>query len=353
MFLKNNWGPGGGDFILVNKIRFYGNELGDTSTQPGGVPRNLFWLDGTPRLHSSSSVHSDSTFAASNVLDKSKTYWLSETGKTTNQWLVVDMGTPMYINRVSIQTDNFECSLKDFNIESCDNDDLYSWRCVRAFTCRSGTETTLEQVFEGFELRGRFVRIFCKNNHGPGGGNFILVSNIRFYGNECPPIQQQQQGYGQQQQQGYGQQQQYGNWITNNTIRVHSYSTQHQDGTFAASNLLDPNKTYWLSEPGFTTNQWVVFDFSRQVTVTKVSIQVDNWECTVKDFNIEISNNDDLYSWRCVRSFQAQCGNRNQSEQVFEGFEARGRYIRLFCKNNWGPGGGDYILITNIKFFGQ
>jgi len=26
--------------------------------------------------------------------------------------------------------------------------------------------------------------------------------------------------------------------------------------------------------------------------------------------------------------------------------------MRMFFKNNWGPGGGNFILITNIKFFG-
>jgi len=141
--------------------------------------------------------------------------------------------------------------------------------------------------------------------------------------------------------------------LPNTSLRVHSWSSQHQDTSFVATNVLDPSKTYWLSEPGCITNQWLVFDFNRVVTVSKVSIQVDKWECTVKDFNIETSNNDDLYSWRCVRSFQAVVGNTNTGEQVFEGFEARGRYIRLFFKNNWGPGGGNYILVTNVKFFGN
>jgi len=36
----------------------------------------------------------------------------------------------------------------------------------------------------------------------------------------------------------------------------------------------------------------------------------------------------------------------------FTELEFRGRYLRLYSKNNWGPGGGSYILITNVKFFG-
>jgi hypothetical protein len=73
----------------------------------------------------------------------------------------------------------------------------------------------------------------------------------------------------------------------------------------------------------------------------------------VKDFNIENCDNDDTYSWRPVRSFMAVVGKQNQQEQVFEGFECRGRYLRLFIKNNHGPGGGNYILLTNVRFFGN
>jgi len=213
--------------------------------------------------------------------------------------------------------------------------------------------------FEGFELRARFIRIFCKNNHGPGGGNFILVTNIRFFGNECPPLgflqgSYIQQGFGQggYVQQGFQQPGSFSTWLSNSNIKIHSWSSQHQDPTFFATNILDPYQTFWLSEPGFTTNQWIVFDFIKLVSITKLSIQVDNWECTVKDFNIEVSNNDDLFSWRCVKTFQAEIGTRNQSEQIFEAFEARGRYIRIFCKNNWGTGGGNFVLISNVRFFG-
>jgi len=53
-----------------------------------------------------------------------------------------------------------------------------------------------------------------------------------------------------------------------------------------------------------------------------------------------------------LKEFQAICGNTCTTDQNFEGFEFRGRYMRLFCKNNWGPGGGNFILITNVKFYG-
>jgi len=36
----------------------------------------------------------------------------------------------------------------------------------------------------------------------------------------------------------------------------------------------------------------------------------------------------------------------------FEGFEVWTKYLKLFFTNNWGSGGGSYILVTDLKFFG-
>jgi len=138
-------------------------------------------------------------------------------------------------------------------------------------------------------------------------------------------------------------------WLSG--VRIHSFSSQHT--SFPASNLLDTGLTYWLSETGNTTNQWVVFDFGKQVFVNKLVIRVDNYECTVKDFAIEAcEGNDPNSTWRPLKEYQARCGNQCTTDQLFTGFEFRGKYLRLLAKNNWGPGGGSYILITNVKFSG-
>jgi len=37
----------------------------------------------------------------------------------------------------------------------------------------------------------------------------------------------------------------------------------------------------------------------------------------------------------------------------FEGKDKKfPKFLKLFYNNNWGPGGGDYILITDLKFYG-
>jgi len=141
------------------------------------------------------------------------------------------------------------------------------------------------------------------------------------------------------------------NWLDESKISIKSFSSEHSD-SFPASNVLNYTRTYWLSTPGLISDQWIVFDFGKDAFLSKISVKVDNYECSVKDFSVQNSEGDDLQNWVTIKEFQAKCGNQCTEEQFFDGFEFRGRYMRMFFKNNWGPGGGNFILITNIKFFG-
>jgi len=139
-------------------------------------------------------------------------------------------------------------------------------------------------------------------------------------------------------------------WLNNKNIKVQSFSSQLSG--FPCTNTLDPVATYWLSESGQTTNQWIVFEFPTKVFVNKIMMKNDSFECTAKDWSVQVSDDDDLKNWNTIKDFQAKCGNTSTGDQIFEDFEVRAKYIKLFFKNNWGPGGGSYILVTNIKFFG-
>jgi len=143
-------------------------------------------------------------------------------------------------------------------------------------------------------------------------------------------------------------------WLDEKKIKVVAFSTEHSD-RFPATNVLDYSRTYWLSLPGTITDQWLTFDFGVETFLSKISVKVDNFECTVKDFSLQYTEDDDYKSenWVTIKDFQAKVGNQCTEEQFFDGFEFRGRYLRMFCKNNWGPGGGNFILITNIKFYGS
>jgi len=133
-------------------------------------------------------------------------------------------------------------------------------------------------------------------------------------------------------------------------VKIHSFSSQYT--STPATNVLDTSKTYWLSDKGLIENQWLVFEFDKEVFVSKIGLRVDNFECTVKDWTVQISDNVEEDVWKDVKSFEAKCGKQCTTEQVFDGFQIRGKYIRLFFKNNWGPGGGNYILVKDVRFFG-
>jgi len=133
-------------------------------------------------------------------------------------------------------------------------------------------------------------------------------------------------------------------------VRVQGFSSQFQSAP--ASNVLNPQKKYWLSDLGEIEDQWITFEFDKESYISKLSVKVDNFECTVKDFILQISEGDDKISWVDIMSYQAKCGKHCTTEQVFDGFEIRAKYVRLFCRNNWGPEGGKYILVTNVRFYG-
>jgi len=139
-------------------------------------------------------------------------------------------------------------------------------------------------------------------------------------------------------------------WIDNKTIRIPKFSSEYSG--FPVTNVLDPNQTYWLSANGIVTDQWMIFEFPTKVYINKIMMKVSSFECTVKDWSVQVSDDDEQVNWETVKQFQSQCGNNNTGEQFFEGFEVWTKYLKLFYANNWGPGGGTYILITDLKFYG-
>jgi len=106
------------------------------------------------------------------------------------------------------------------------------------------------------------------------------------------------------------------NWLDEKMITMKEFSSEHSE-SFPAKNVLDYSRTYWLSTPGLITDQWLVFDFGKEAFLSKISVKVDNYECTVKDFSIQYSEGDDCKNWVTVKDFQAKCGNQCTEEQFF------------------------------------
>jgi hypothetical protein len=166
-----------------------------------------------------------------------------------------------------------------------------------------------------------------------------LRTEARFYGLEDPMFKKHNRAPRKQ------------GWL-DGKVRVQSFSSQYTSAP--ATNIIDPQKCYWLSDKGKIENEWIVLEFDKETYVSKISLKVDNFECTVKDWNVQISVNDDKTTWRDVKEkdFEAKCGKQCKTEQIYDGLEIRAKYVRLFFKNNWGPGGGDYILVGKVRFYG-
>jgi len=164
-----------------------------------------------------------------------------------------------------------------------------------------------------------------------------LRTEAKFYGLEDPMFKKHNRAPRKQQ------------WL-DGKVKIESFSSQYVHAP--ATNILDPVKCYWLSDKGKIENEWIVFEFDKETFVSKLSLKVDNFECTVKDWVLQVSNNDDKTNWKDIKSYEAKCGKQCKTEQIYEDLEIRTKYIRLFFKNNWGPGGGDYILVGKVRFYG-
>jgi len=176
-------------FEFKVEVAYYGLNKAMFGDVDMNIPEVLNWLDNKDVFVASFSSQ-QSGFPASNTLNPSVTFWLSESGLVTDQWIVYEFKSVCYINKLAITVDGYTCSVKDFEVQVNHNDDPTAddWETVMEFTAQSGTTTTTEQTFQGFELRAKCVRLFFKNNHGNGGGAYIMVKNVRFHGGHLEEV---------------------------------------------------------------------------------------------------------------------------------------------------------------------
>jgi len=111
-------------------------------------------------------------------------YWLSQHGTTTDQWLIYDFKDFKWFRKLRMCFARFSCRVKDFVIQC--SDDGVTWVDVKHFTTQKyGTDW---QEFEGFAVHTKYVRLFFLNTHGTEDGEYMLVSCVQFWGNNCEEI---------------------------------------------------------------------------------------------------------------------------------------------------------------------
>ena len=95
-------------------------------------------------------------------------------------------------------------------------------------------------------------------------------------------------------------------------------------------------------------NHFIEFSFIKTYYLKSIRIKVDNFECSLKTFSVElIDQNNNINN---IGTFVRSKYKDNTGFQEFEiNSECKG--IKLNLIDNWGSGGGNYILISKIDFY--
>ena len=94
-------------------------------------------------------------------------------------------------------------------------------------------------------------------------------------------------------------------------------------------------------------NHFCVFDFRKNVYLSRVKIKVYDFQCTLKNFTVKVKNNKNEYEM--VGKYQRSSYEVNGDFEFFT-INCEGRYFRFDFLDTWGLGGGNYILIKSIEF---
>ena len=133
-------------------------------------------------------------------------------------------------------------------------------------------------------------------------------------------------------------------WINN---EVNVVNNSKSESGFSPDIMLGKNKaySYYLTEGN--RNHFVEFSFKTTYFLKSIRISVDNFECSLKNFKVEITSPFGIVE--NVGSFTRSKFSDNQGFQEFE-INRACKGIKLYLIDNWGEGGGNYILIKRIDF---
>ena len=111
--------------------------------------------------------------------------------------------------------------------------------------------------------------------------------------------------------------------------------------------MLGKNKSKDYSLTDGNRNHFVEFSFKNIYYLKSIRISVDNFECSLRNFKIEIkSPNDEKIN---LGDFTRSKYKDNTGFEEFQiNRECKG--LKLYLIDNWGSGGGNHILIKRIDF---
>ncbi len=134
-------------------------------------------------------------------------------------------------------------------------------------------------------------------------------------------------------------------WI-NREVNIIKHS--NFDSTYVPEIMLGKEESQRYSLTQGNRNHFIEFSFKKMYFLKSIRIKVDNFECSLKTFTVEIidqnGNSDNIGSF--IRS-------KYQDNSNFQDFEINKecKGIKLNLIDNWGSGGGNFILISKIDFY--
>ena len=133
-------------------------------------------------------------------------------------------------------------------------------------------------------------------------------------------------------------------WI-NNEVNIVNNSKVH--GNYYPDILLGKNNSqpYYLSDGN--RNHFIEFSFITNYFLKAIRISVADYDCSLKNFKVEITS--PLGTIENIGTFTRSKYIDNNGFQEFE-INKGCKGIKLYLIDNWGEGGGNYILIKRIDF---
>eukprot|EP01091_Cochliopodium_minus_P014506 TRINITY_DN4936_c0_g1_i1.p1 TRINITY_DN4936_c0_g1~~TRINITY_DN4936_c0_g1_i1.p1 ORF type:complete len:221 (-),score=78.33 TRINITY_DN4936_c0_g1_i1:39-701(-) len=110
-------------------------------------------------------------------------YWLSESGKVTNEWISYDFGKKTKVTKIALMSSSsFDINPKNITVQIPKDKDGNEWKDVAKLVMENAMQSANQwQVFTGFTINSQLVRLFFHDRHGTSGGSYFLVSAVRFY----------------------------------------------------------------------------------------------------------------------------------------------------------------------------
>ncbi|MBP5427149.1 MAG: discoidin domain-containing protein [Clostridiales bacterium] len=238
-----------------------------------------------------SSVEEGTDLVAKNVVDGDmETRWASEEKKNNPEWIQVDLGKKMIINKVDIRWE--AAYAKDFKIEVSTDGNTYK----TVATVDNNTSTSTSNTFASVDAR--YVRVYCTKKATEYG---YSIFDIGVYNTRQTPEN------------------------TNLALKKPVICSSVEEGTdLVAQNAVDgTRKTRWASEEKKNNPEWIQVDLGSVMTINQVDI---NWEAAyAKEFKIEVSTDGKTY--KTVATVKDNTKTDTYTE--FDVVDAR--YVRVYC----------------------